>query len=329
MKTLYCITLFCVLLTSASAVFAQQTERQKGIELYQKGGYKESVAVLEKVVKSAPDDAEARAILGMAQIKLGKLKDAVKMLEKSLELKPAQPDARKAYAYALLLRGKLNESVKQIESLKALEPLDAESFYILGWANLRLGNYDESLENADQVVRLSPKMPNGYYLKAQAIMNRRSADTDYAAIAAKYGSASDNIGKFIVLATNFPDAGFWRGQQETLKFFAAYYGEKEKNKADAEKEDNEPNSTPVKILTKARANYSGEACGAGVSGTVRLLVAFGENGRVEHVLVLSGVGYGLDEESVKAARKITFTPRTVNGKPVTTVKPVEYTFTIY
>lgn len=330
MKILYKITLFAVLLFSASAGFAQQeTEREKGVGLYRKGDYKESVKVLEKVVKSAPDDAEARTILGLAQIKLGKLKDAVKMLDKSLELNPNQPDARKAYAYALLLRGKLKESVNQIVSLKALQPLDAESFYILGWANLRLGNYDESLENADQAVKLSPQMPNGYYLKAQAIMNRRNVPTDYAAIAAKYGSAADNIGKFIVLSAALPDAGFWRGQQETLKVFAAYYSEKEKNRKDAEKEDSEANSTPVKIISKPRANYTNRARDAGTSGTIRLLVAFSENGKVEHVLVLTSVGYGLDEEAVKAARGINFTPRTVNGKPVTTVKPVEYTFTIY
>jgi TonB family protein len=329
-NTLYKITLLTIILFAASVCFGQaEVERGKGVELFNKGNFKEAVAVLEKVVKAAPADVEARTFLGLSQLKLGKMKDAGKTLEKSLELNPNQPNARKALAYVYLLRGKMMDSVKQMEALKALNEMDAESFYILGWANLRLGNFDEALENAEQSVKLNPKMPNAYFLKAQAIMNRRDRNTDYKALAAKYGSAADNIGKFILLTAADPDNSFWRGQQDTLKVFAAYYAEKEKNKADAEKEDDEANSTPVKIISKPRAAYSDRARQAGVSGTIRLLAAFSEKGKVEHVLVLTSLGYGLDEEAVKAARGIRFTPRTVNGKPVTTVKAVEYTFTIY
>ena len=329
MNTLYKLTLFLGFLLTAGGVFAQtDAERRKGIELYNKGSYKESVAVLEKVVKTTPADAQARAFLGMSQVKLGKLKDAGKTLEKSLELDPNQPAARKALAYVYLLRDKLMDSIKQVEALKAANEMDAESFYILGWANLRRLNFDEALENAEQAVRLSPQMPNAYFLKAQAIMNRRGSDTDYAALAAKYGSAADNIGKYILLTAASPESSFWRGQQNTLKIFAAYYAEMEKNKTDAGKED-ETNSTPVKILFKPRASYTDRARYAGISGTIRLLVAFSESGKVEHVLVLTSLGHGLDEEAVKAAKGIRFAPRTRNGKAVTSVKAVEYTFTIY
>src|SRR5215213_4473644 len=138
MNTLYKIVLFTVILFSAAAVFAQgDGERRKGIELYNKGSYKEAVAALQKVVKTTPADAEARTFLGMSQIKLGKVKDAEKSLGKSLELNPNQPFARKAMAYVLVLRGKPAESIKQMEALKALNAMDAESYYILGWAHLR------------------------------------------------------------------------------------------------------------------------------------------------------------------------------------------------
>ncbi len=327
MKTLYKIILLCTLLFSASAVFAQQTEREKGIELYKKGSYKESAAVLEKFVKATPNDAEARTFLALSQIKIGKIKDAVKMLDKSLDVNPNQPDALKAYAYALILRRNAKESVKQIDRLKAMQPLDAESFYILGWANLQLENYDDALENAEQAVKLAPKMPNVYYLKAQAIMNRRNVPTDYAAIAEKYGSAADNIGKFIVLSAALPDAPYWTGQQETLKVFAAYYAEREKNKGSADADA--ANITPLKITAKPRANYTDQARQAGISGTILLLVAFTEKGTVENVLVLKSLGYGLDQQAMKAAKGIKYEPETRNGKPVTTVKNVEYSFTIY
>jgi TonB family protein len=328
MKKLYKSALFFVLLFAASVCFAQgDAEREKGIELYNKGSYKEAVATLQKVVKTTPADAEARAFLGMSQVKLGKVKDAEKSLGKSLELDPNQPAARKAMAYVLVLRNKSQESIKQMEALKALNAMDAESFYILGWAHLRLGNGEAALENADQSVKLNPKFANAYLLKAQAIMNRWNSPKDYKAIAEQYGTSADNIGKFIVLSAALPDAPYWRGQQETLKIFAAYYNEQEKikNSPDA----TSANETPLKILAKPRANYTDQARQAGISGVIRLLVAFTENGKIENVLVLTSLGYGLDAEAIRAAKAIKYEPATRNGKPVTSVKAIEYTFTIY
>jgi TonB family protein len=327
MNKFHKIALSAVLLCSAGVAFGQGGEREKGIEFYSKGSFKESAALLQKVVKSSPNDAEARTYLALAQIKLGKMKDAEKMLGKSLEMNPNQPNARKALAYVFILRDKLKESLKQMEALRAMEPLDAESFYILGWAHLRLGNSEAALVNADEAVKLNPKFANGYFLKAQAIMNRWESPKDFKAIAAKYGSSAENIGKFIVLSSALPDAPFWRGQQETLRVFADYYAEREKNKASAA--ETTANITPLKIISKPRANYTDQARQAYVSGTIRLLVAFTASGRVENVLVLTSLGYGLDAEAVRAAKGIKYEPEIRDGKPVTSVKTVEYTFTIY
>ena len=329
MKMLSKIALLCVLLLSASSVFGQNDEREKGIGLYNKGEYKQAVEALQKAVKTAPNDAQAQTFLAMSQIKLGKFKDAEKSLVKSLALDPNQPNARKALAYVYLLRNKLNDSIKQIEILSGIEAPDAESFYILGVANLRLGNNDAALENADKAVKLNSKFANAYFLKAQAIMNVWNGPKDYASIAKKYGSSAENIGKFILLSTETPEASFWRGQQETLRVFAAYYAEKEKNKSADESADENRRILPIKILNKPRVNYTDRARQAGVQGTIRLLVAFAENGKVTNILVLKSLGYGLDEEALKAARGIKFEPQLRDGKPVTTVKMVEYSFSIY
>jgi len=45
-------------------------------------------------------------------------------------------------------------------------------------------------------------------------------------------------------------------------------------------------------------------------------------------LVVKPLGFGLDEEAVKAARKIKFQPATKDGKPVSIVKRVQYSFSI-
>ncbi len=79
MKTLYKITLFCVLLFSASTVFVQevQSEREKGFEFYDKGEYQKAVETLQKVVEINKNDRKAWLYLGMSQFKSpGKSKPA-------------------------------------------------------------------------------------------------------------------------------------------------------------------------------------------------------------------------------------------------------------
>ena len=326
MKTLHIALLFVVLLLPV-ATFGQTDERAKGIEFFKNQSYKEAAALLEKTVKAAPGDVEARNYLALAQIALGKFKNAEKTLETGLETAPNDAAARKSLAFVYLMRGKFSESVDEIARLRTLAPLDAESFYILGLAEFRLRRNGEALAAADESIKLNAKYANAYLLKAQAILNLWNGDRKiYQEITARYGSPVDHIGKFVTLAANSPEAPFWRAQQESLKIFAKYYEELEKTKSSA---DANTAPTGFKILKKPRAEYSSRARSAGVGGTVRLLVAFGADGKIENVMVLSSLGYGLDEVSIKAARKIEFEPATLNGQPVRSIRPVEYTFTIY
>ena len=83
MKTLYKIIMFCTLLFSANVVFAQQTEREKGIELYNKGKYQSAVETLQEVVKTDQEDKKAWLYLGMSQARLKKQSQAEKSFKKA------------------------------------------------------------------------------------------------------------------------------------------------------------------------------------------------------------------------------------------------------
>lgn len=89
--------------------------------------------------------------------------------------------------------------------------------------------------------------------------------------------------------------------------------------------------SPVKILYKPRAAYpqpfdGGTVC---MQGTVTLRVQFLETGKIGEIKVISGLPYGANENAIEAAKKIKFEPAIKNGKPITTVKIVLFTFTIY
>jgi TonB family protein len=85
----------------------------------------------------------------------------------------------------------------------------------------------------------------------------------------------------------------------------------------------------VKILSKPRANYTDAARQNQVQGKVVLRVTFSANGSIGQISVISGLGNGLTEQAIAAARGIRFEPAKRAGVPYSVQKPVEYTFTIY
>lgn len=60
-----------------------------------------------------------------------------------------------------------------------------------------------------------------------------------------------------------------------------------------------------------------------------LAAEFSETGKVENVLVLKSLGYGLDEKAIEACRKIKFEPAKRNNQAVSVVKRIQYNFRVY
>lgn len=91
----------------------------------------------------------------------------------------------------------------------------------------------------------------------------------------------------------------------------------------------DPDNTPLTILSKPRAQYTDAARAENVEGSVVLRVAFLKNGTIGSTTVIRGLGYGLNDQAIRAAREIVFQPKTVDRHPVTTTRTVEYNFRIY
>ena len=73
--------------------------------------------------------------------------------------------------------------------------------------------------------------------------------------------------------------------------------------------------------------YTPQALEAGVEGKVRIQFTVDETGRVVDVKLLSGLGYGLDEAALAAARQATFEAAVRCGKPVSATFTVSMRFT--
>ena len=88
---------------------------------------------------------------------------------------------------------------------------------------------------------------------------------------------------------------------------------------------NEPVVRPKRKVPVA-PKYTLQARQAEIEGVVRVEVTVDETGHVVNARVLSGLGYGLDESALSAARTTTFDPATRCGKPVigTAVLPFRF-----
>lgn len=79
--------------------------------------------------------------------------------------------------------------------------------------------------------------------------------------------------------------------------------------------------TKPKLERAVSPAYTQEGRQANIEGDVQLELTIDANGNVVNVKVLHGLGYGLDEAAVSAARQWKYTPAMKCGKPVpTTVK---------
>jgi TonB family protein len=85
-------------------------------------------------------------------------------------------------------------------------------------------------------------------------------------------------------------------------------------------------ATPVEILFKPKPDYSDKARTAKVEGEVLLRVLFSAMGDVRVLDIVRGLGYGLDENAVRAAQQIKFRPAQSDGQPVDSTATVHIVF---
>jgi TonB family protein len=84
--------------------------------------------------------------------------------------------------------------------------------------------------------------------------------------------------------------------------------------------------TAPNLLSKQEPFYSAEARAAKLQGTVVLYVEIGEDGIARNIRVTRPMGFGLDQEAVRAVRRWRFKPGVREGQPVVVAATIEVNF---
>lgn len=90
-----------------------------------------------------------------------------------------------------------------------------------------------------------------------------------------------------------------------------------------------PCATPPRVIKSPDPKYSKEARKKKIEGITVLWLIVGADGLPRDIRVVRSVGYGLDEEAIKAAKKWRFKPSTMDGKPVPVQINIDVAFHLY
>ncbi len=82
------------------------------------------------------------------------------------------------------------------------------------------------------------------------------------------------------------------------------------------------------VLSKVDPEYTREARKANLEGSVLLSMVVGRDGLAHDIKVVNGLGSGLDEEAIRAAKKWRFVPGQKNDEPVSVQATIEMKFTL-
>ena len=338
------------LLAPAPAALARQAPDaalDRGAALYREGDVKGAVREFRAAVKRRPEDHVAWVLLGQALVRRGELKEGRKAYEAALKLRPDQAGARAGLAYLLLVAGKSREAAEEAARALALDAGLADAHYVVGLLRLREGAWLKALEAAEAIIKLNPATAPAYSLQTQALLglyergnnilsDERRGAYDFgegtiaearAAQPRRLQEAAESLEQYLRLSPKAPDAGQLREELDALRFYAEAAASTDP--ARRIYPTSTEGMTRATIRSKPEPGFTEEARRAGVTGVVRLRVVLGADGTVKYPFVLRRLSHGLTEKAVAAARKIKFSPATLNGQPVSQAVVLEYNFNIY
>lgn len=324
--------LIAAILFTAVISFAQ-TDRETGIEFYKNGNYSQAINLLKQASKQKEfkRDGEIWNYIGLSYINQNKEKDGRKAFEKAVKYAPQSSTYRANLAYAYLLDKKAKKARSVVNKAIQLDPKNANAYYIRGTANLWESDNLRAVADAEQAIALDPKFTAAYVLHSDSLMssfgekwNDESKPRENLNLLERAG---ESLKKCLSDCPKDDSFKLVSSRADAVNAFLDYF-KKTKSPSDTPNAATE-NITPLNITYKPKPKYTDRARQARETGNVRIAMMFGADGKTKYMMVIKGLRYGLSEQALLAASGIGFEPQKIDGKPVSVVKVVVFTFTIY
>lgn len=319
---------------ATATLLAGAQDEHRGVRLYREGKNAEARDVLSLAVKQKEykSNAEIWNTLGLAYVATGDLKNGRKALEKTVKLGPTNSVYHSNLALVYYAARNTRKTRSLAKKAIALDSKNVAGYYVQGLANLWDRYLDDADKDAAQTMMVDATFAKGYVLKSHVLLAKLALAVEKGSdVRQKIGSlkeATDVLRRGLQETVGVPDRSLIEEEFESVNVFYDHYSKPAPGPSEPGTAP-EPGVTPLRVIRKPRPAYTESARQGNVQGTIVMAVLFGANGRVRHTLLLKRLGSGLDEQARKAAFQIVFEPMARDGKPVSVVKMVEYTFAIY
>jgi TonB family protein len=312
-------------------------------KLYQEKRYQEAANAFKALSKKQKENADIWMRLGLSYFYTQKIKDAVKAFETVIKLRPNDEAAYINSGFAHLLLNQHQQAEQKVETALKLNAKSYAAFELMTRIKLRQENPTAALQAIEQAIQINPAKADAYLLKAQTYV--RLYTDRYRVIAAQPNDSPDKIRGVLpkarkelfgqaaeslaIYLSRQPDPGNLEMWQQQLEALRAYAGQFNSSTVLGQMLEIKGESLRPTITYKEKASYTEAARSNAVEGTVTIMVIFAADGTLRHPIVLRSLHPDLDQNALRAAAKIRFIPAMKDGKTVSVIGNLEYSFNLY
>jgi len=142
---------------------ALQIKKQKAWRKMEKGAHSEAMPLLQKVIKSQPNDAEAHYLLGCCQASRHLWNEAIQSFEASVKNQNNVAQSHFALAGARLAVGQIDEAEFCIDAALKLNPNIPDAHAVLGKIKMKQDNIIEAKEHFEKAIKIDNKSSEAYF----------------------------------------------------------------------------------------------------------------------------------------------------------------------
>ena len=285
---------------------AAERHYKRGQKLYRAGQTEQAIEELYTALSVREIYYEAQLLLGRSLIEVKRYREAAATLR---EIEP--PEGGAAELHKLLGKAhyemnRLRDAARNLQyAIGFSKRPDYVLHYSLGLVMLRQGDGNGAIDEATRALALTPHFAPARKLLSDAYLMKKD-----------YVRSEKALKRYLASVRDRTEAADIKERIEAVRSLG---------RAKPQKSVQKPITLP-RIYKIPHPGYTVEALRYKVEGSVRVEVLFGSDAAIQHVLVARGLGFGLDEEALKAARGIEFKSGEVGGKPVSMWMGVEILF---
>lgn len=127
--------------------------KEKGIQLFEEGKWRESLALWDDLSLQQPIDPEIYNNIGIIYKKLGKNKEAYQSYEKALALHKDYPEAHNNLGVLLLEENRIQQAKEHLQNAILLKPDYADPYFNYALILEREGNFKEAKRNYEKFLQ--------------------------------------------------------------------------------------------------------------------------------------------------------------------------------